>query len=1781
MPNDIEGTTRGEESQRADKFAIEDEIRAEEAAAKRKTQKQREDRRKQAEQKKEREAKQKAEQAAKAEAEKKQERKKQQQESRNIMEEQRKAKQAARERKNNPKTSNSQKTTKASRYTPQASNVAEQIKTTRATGGTRGTKESESSQNRATQEVNKNSIPSSENIKQPLCFRSAKQTNSQNKGYSAQDIASALRNGATLPTIGNNLNIDKNKINDKIQKELNNTQGTPDIGKQDLGLNNKSFNDNWNENIQRNNQNNNSQRENKNSGADSLDENNNDISSRARNYGRQQNSTDPYNNQYGNSRINGVPLIANSVLNNKNNINQQTNNSNLGRNLASHSNARRTSNTSEEYPEQPATMGGASIPRQGRDSLPRRAGRTAAMGKKLANNAMKRTALLAAGPIIGIIAIVLVLVFLLIGTASFVMNMPGAVRDKLEYWGDSVWASVKGVFIGQDEANISDRDIIELATYLENMGFNMEYYGLATSVKRDEQTKKIEEVDSKYLLAYLAAEQRNYMIANENWNVKTWWQNLWNFDKWADDNIVWGTGMINLHEELIKSPVLANQVGVDYTTGFFTGDTAKQVLQRIQIHRQTNEMIISRYDIDLRNYDTGGYDVYKYKLDYWVEKYGSSLDFYLALHLATRAPEFAYKIATEYDTKVSVSIHEIKDVEVDIVYVEGSENGKVQLDEEGKPKMVDIKDISSDKLNELKQKWGLSDEVISKMKSFNRSNLITFTPYITSVKNHWYYKEVIYQGTPSEGTYEGKDINVYEERPLNPGDDGYVRFYAYTDMQKKLVDNGVGNSSETSNGDDRTDIKDNTSDPSQKPSGFGGLFGKMFSAIVSGIFSGDFSGISGILSTATQEMINEGISMLKDEIVDLIPDGIFKDMAKNVLNGLESFTKNTFDGIYNGNITVSDIDFGKITDTINIKQLASDIKVSDILQEANLGDATKLFNMAGIRDLNDLSNLATNIDISNLTNALSTDKLTSLVNNLDIDKLTDQMYKGIESEISNLQDSLMESYKYAFNNLQDMETYEKLVGQLTDGISDDITEMLSPDFMANLENQIGKDLDNILSGDMTALLSNEFSKQLTGLKIDDIQKLADIPDMYFDDIKKLGTQLTDVENAAAELEKQVESLANISNVASIDLTGIDVSTLSALTAQFTGIDKVGKAINNDANNILKSIDNISNIDQKVASELKNEITSLNNTINSMNNKLQNLDAAEVKNYSSTIQQYKNSIDNIVKTNNLSTNIQTDINRLTSSADDIVERIGSLDSITTQTVKRKLEKYTLEDLIGLSTELTGLNPYLNTVTTEVAQLGNSINKLGVVDIQNNINKLNSIYEKLGDFNPEDMSQKMLSTVQNSLTGVNNAIRTLSSKVDLISVDTLDKIKANLEDFDSEKAITLATQLTGLQNATFGNLLNQITKMPDQVIADIQRQLKDQIAKSVTENISKNLSGKLSEDLMENFEKEGLPGSVIGGGGGNGPQEMGSVDEELEDSQNEYITGFFVREIRKMDYFQTAEPILVPWNEAHWMDLFQKQKFIITDDERGVDLTKLEDEAYIEKYGKTIWQATGGQLEPLVYGYLQSMDSVESEYTLRFFKELFAEFPNVFRNQASEDINTDVQISQNALGWIFKTTEEQEMINTETKETITVQKGEYEPVNWSNGSIGILYSRKVNSAIGFKEGLDIVSPGNGVVVNKTERTRNELGTITPATVVIELKNTGDEKADGMRIIITGPEFDVSVGSTVTKGQVIGKTGEDNIKVMALSKGDHTQVTNIAEYIYPPYLSRSTQNNNTSTN
>ena len=138
-----------------------------------------------------------------------------------------------------------------------------------------------------------------------------------------------------------------------------------------------------------------------------------------------------------------------------------------------------------------------------------------------------QTVKLLMNPIIFWGVIIILAIIILIGYISYFTSIPGQILGKIGTWLSSLGK------IGQDGIITANKEeIINLCTYLEEMGYDVEGYGFVQSINREgdltynsENAKgtpsrgKIVSVTSKYLEAYIISEKKMFAISNPKANV--------------------------------------------------------------------------------------------------------------------------------------------------------------------------------------------------------------------------------------------------------------------------------------------------------------------------------------------------------------------------------------------------------------------------------------------------------------------------------------------------------------------------------------------------------------------------------------------------------------------------------------------------------------------------------------------------------------------------------------------------------------------------------------------------------------------------------------------------------------------------------------------------------------------------------------------------------------------------------------------------------------------------------------------------------------------------------------------------------------------------------------------------------------------------------------------------------------------------------------------------------------------------------------------------------------
>ncbi len=385
-----------------------------------------------------------------------------------------------------------------------------------------------------------------------------------------------------------------------------------------------------------------------------------------------------------------------------------------------------------------------------------------------------------------IIAIVAIIAFL-IGIISFFLTMPDMVRGRVIELADDIWSTVWGTVVGEAKTKVNDEDVLNVAKYLENMGYSIKGYGFGEP-KRDENGK-LTDIDGErnYIFAYLAAENKTYLIANDTWNLADFVKDVLDGFDDKDLNASWGDGMIVLNEKLVD----ADSVSID----------RKKRLMEVHIQTERNE--------------EDAVDIYQYNLDGWMGRYGKPIEFLLALHTGTMAPDFAYEVAVgdEFDTKVYVKFKKVSTtvrLKYNGLYVtkadgdpDGMQYAKDFVEEQTEAMQDWIDSLPPEQQNQdadtlVKQRYGINMADINRAIKYQEDNTkITYVPYIRAVGDHWFrdldFKDCYIQ-TEKEITDKGK----YEMFDIEEIKDGMI----HQIKEPKIVGDGNAAYSEGEEDDD-------------------------------------------------------------------------------------------------------------------------------------------------------------------------------------------------------------------------------------------------------------------------------------------------------------------------------------------------------------------------------------------------------------------------------------------------------------------------------------------------------------------------------------------------------------------------------------------------------------------------------------------------------------------------------------------------------------------------------------------------------------------------------------------------------------------------------------------------------------------------------------------------------------------------------------------------------------------------------------------------------------------
>lgn len=151
--------------------------------------------------------------------------------------------------------------------------------------------------------------------------------------------------------------------------------------------------------------------------------------------------------------------------------------------------------------------------------------------KKILNNKKVKAFIAAHLPLIILIIVIIIIIIIVMGIIMLLMALPGLFLEQLDEFAGNIWGNFSGLFTGDSTtAKVGKKQVLNLAQYLENMGYDIQTYGLGEVTYKDDgktynnrngTTREIEKigksVDGKnYLQAYIAADENTYVLSQYN-----------------------------------------------------------------------------------------------------------------------------------------------------------------------------------------------------------------------------------------------------------------------------------------------------------------------------------------------------------------------------------------------------------------------------------------------------------------------------------------------------------------------------------------------------------------------------------------------------------------------------------------------------------------------------------------------------------------------------------------------------------------------------------------------------------------------------------------------------------------------------------------------------------------------------------------------------------------------------------------------------------------------------------------------------------------------------------------------------------------------------------------------------------------------------------------------------------------------------------------------------------------------------------------------------------------
>lgn len=264
---------------------------------------------------------------------------------------------------------------------------------------------------------------------------------------------------------------------------------------------------------------------------------------------------------------------------------------------------------------------------------------------------------IAASPPVLIVILVIVAIILLIGIISFFSIMGDMIIGKLKNFLQGVWDALQTVTTGdQAYANINDEHVKNVASYLEQMGYDLVGMGFVkteyntTNKNEGEAWNKWYNENGELIEEKSASNKKEDLIEREEDTTED-----------ESEGEKSGAEQKDPIKKIKSEPIRKYLVAAlrSYINGAYGGMVVQEgheadglwntVFDKIAFNSKEHTLTVTKGDTHV-----------KVNLESWTAKYGMSFEFLVCLHLGTLAPEFVMDLAGDADNRVKVVVNFFK-----------------------------------------------------------------------------------------------------------------------------------------------------------------------------------------------------------------------------------------------------------------------------------------------------------------------------------------------------------------------------------------------------------------------------------------------------------------------------------------------------------------------------------------------------------------------------------------------------------------------------------------------------------------------------------------------------------------------------------------------------------------------------------------------------------------------------------------------------------------------------------------------------------------------------------------------------------------------------------------------------------------------------------------------------------------------------------------------------------------------------------------------------------------